>query len=145
MVLACGLLAASRPGPQAAPPPSAELAVRQLLDQQVAAWNRHDLEGYMAGYWRSPALTFYSGGTITRGFQPTLERYRRRYQGEGKEMGRLSFDEVVIEVAGPGVALARGRWRLEMRDGQQPRGLFTVVLRQLDEGWRIVHDHSSAE
>ena len=139
------MLAAAGPALRAAPPPPPEVAVRQLLDEQVAAWNRGDLEGYMAGYWRSPELTFYSGGTITRGFAPTLERYRRRYQGAGNEMGRLSFDEVAVEVIGPGAALARGRWRLERSDGKPLRGLFTVLLRKLDDGWRIVHDHSSAE
>jgi len=146
LALAIALLAAPGPGLQAAAqPPPTKLAVRQLLDEQVAAWNRHDLAGYMAGYWRSPELTFYSGGTVTRGFAPTLERYRQRYQGEGKEMGQLAFDEVVVEVLGPGAALARGRWRLERSNGKPLRGLFTVVLRKLDEGWRIVHDHSSAE
>ena len=47
----------------------ADKAVEQLLDSQVGAWNRKDLEGYMAGYWKSPKLTFYSGGTVTAGWQ----------------------------------------------------------------------------
>ena len=54
-------------------------AVRQVLDLQVAAWNRGDLEGYMAGYWKSEQLTFFSGGTVTRGWDATLARYRKRY------------------------------------------------------------------
>lgn len=120
-----------------------EAAVRRVLDEQVAAWNRKDLEGYMAGYWKSPDLLFFSGGTRTRGWQPTLERYRMRYQGEGKEMGTLSFAEVSVEVLGPAAALARGEWRLAMSGGKMLRGLFTVILRRFPEGWRIVHDHSS--
>ena len=32
-------------------------AVEQVLNRQVEAWNRHDLEGFMAGYWNSPAVT----------------------------------------------------------------------------------------
>ena len=88
--------------------------------------------------------TFFSGGTVTRGWQSTLERYRRRYQGEGKEMGTLVFADLAIQVLGPSVALARGEWRLKMSDGKELRGLFTVILRKQPEGWRIVHDHSSA-
>ncbi len=119
--------------------------IRAVLDSQVSAWNRGDLEGYMSGYWRSPNLTFFSGGTITRGWQPTLERYRKRYQGEGKEMGKLDFSDVEIEVLGAESALARGRWHLAMSGAKDVRGVFTVVLRKFPEGWRIVHDHSSAE
>ncbi|HVP14013.1 MAG TPA: hypothetical protein VMS88_00635, partial [Terriglobales bacterium] len=61
-------------------------AVREVLDEQVAAWNRGDLAGYMRGYWKSDSLTFYGGGEITHGWQVTFDRYRRRYQSEGREM-----------------------------------------------------------
>ncbi len=117
--------------------------VRRVLDAQVAAWNKKDLEGYMAGYWRSPELTFFSGGTITRGWQATLERYRKRYQSEGREMGTLSFDEPTIDLAGDAAAVVRGRWRLQLGGGKSADGLFTVIFRKLADGWRIVHDHSS--
>src|SRR5689334_82918 len=90
----------------------AERAVRLVLADQVAAWNRGDLEGYMAGYWRSPQLTFYAGGSVTTGWDETLARYRRRYQGEGKAMGTLNFANLQVEVLGPSAALARGRWVL---------------------------------
>ena len=118
-------------------------AVRQLLDKQVAAWNQHDLEGFMAGYWKSPELTFFSGGTVTTGWQPTLERYRKRYQVEGHEMGRLRFTDIRVDLLGVGAALVRGGWELKLSSGKQPHGLFTLVLRKLPEGWRVVHDHSS--
>jgi len=122
---------------------SSEAAVRAVLDEQVAAWNRGDLEGFMAGYWNSPDLVFQSGANRTQGWQATLERYRRRYQGEGKEMGRLRFDELEVQVVGPEAAFVRGRWRLVMKDGTEPNGLFTLLLRRIDGAWRIVHDHTS--
>src|SRR3954463_5610445 len=91
-----------------------ESEIRSVLDTQVAAWNRHDLPSYMAGYWKSEALTFYSGGTITTGWQKTLERYQSRYQSEGKEMGKLDFNELTVELLGPKAGIARGRWHLAM-------------------------------
>lgn len=124
---------------------AAEVGVRALLEEQAAAWNRGDLEGYMGGYWRSPALTFYAGGTVTSGWGPTLERYRRRYQGVGRAMGHLVFDEVQVEILGDSAALARGRWRLRFAEDKHSRGLFTVLLRRSPQGWRVVHDHSSSE
>ena len=119
-------------------------AVRAVLDAQVAAWNRGDLEGFMAGYWRSPELVFCSGASVTKGWDATLARYRQRYQAEGREMGRLRFDSIEVLPLGPDAAFARGAWRLQLRDGKQPNGLFTLVLRRLDGAWRIVHDHTSS-
>jgi beta-aspartyl-peptidase (threonine type) len=119
-------------------------AVRAVLDAQVEAWNRGDLEGFMAGYWRSPELVFCSGATLTKGWQATLEGYRKRYQAEGREMGRLRFDAVEVLPMGPDAAAARGAFRLRMSDGQEPHGLFTLLLRRIDGAWRIVHDHASS-
>ncbi len=84
-----------------------EAAIRKVLEDQVASWNRHDLEGFMAGYWKSPELTFFSGGTITRGWQPTLERYRQRYQSAGAEMGTLEFSSISVQMLGPEAAFVR--------------------------------------
>jgi ketosteroid isomerase-like protein len=119
-------------------------AVRRLLAEQVEAWNRGDLEGFMKGYWRSDSLSFYSGGSVTRGWQTTLDRYRKRYQAEGREMGTLAFDLHDVALPARGLALVRGGWTLKMKDSE-PHGLFTLVLRWFpDAGWRVVHDHSSA-
>ena len=119
--------------------------IKALLDTQVAAWNKHDLDGYMAGYWKSDQLTFFGGGTVTNGWQATLDRYKRRYQGDGKEMGTLSFTDLQVEMLGKTVAMARGGWHLQMTGGKELKGLFTVILKKLPEGWRIVHDHSSMD
>ncbi len=119
-------------------------AVRAVLDAQVEAWNRGDLEGFMAGYWRSPELVFCSGATLTKGWEATLERYRKRYQSEGREMGKLRFDSVEVMLLGPDAAAARGAFWLRMSDGKEPHGLFTLLLRQKDGAWRIVHDHTSS-
>ena len=127
------------------PDAAAATAVRAVLAAQVAAWNRGDLEGYMAGYWRSPDLVFFSNGQETRGWQATLDRYRARYQGSGQQMGTLDFPVLDVLTLGPESAVARGRWRLKMADGKELTGMTTVVFRKLREGWRIVHDHSSAD
>jgi beta-aspartyl-peptidase (threonine type) len=127
----------------AAPPAAADQAIRQVLTDQAAAWNRGDLDGFMAGYWRDPNLTFFSEGTVTRGWDATIERYRKRYKSEGKEMGKLTFSELDVQVLGDDAAVVRGRWGLEL-SSSKPGGLFTLLFRKKAEGWRIVHDHTSA-
>ena len=132
-------------GPGTGRSESATRAIRTVLDRQVADWNKGDLEGFLAGYWNSPKVVFQSGGQRYDGWEAMRDRYRRRYQAEGKAMGRLAFSSLEIEPLGPEAFLARGGWRLTMPDGAKPGGLFTVIFRKFPEGWKIVHDHTSAE
>jgi beta-aspartyl-peptidase (threonine type) len=129
-------------------PPSRNLApadreaIRQVLERQAAAWNAGELEAFMEGYWRSPELTFFSGKEPQHGWEATLERYRKRYQAPEKEMGHLTFSDLVIEETGPHTAWVRGRWQVETSK-ETLGGLFTLIFKRLPEGWRIVHDHTS--
>jgi beta-aspartyl-peptidase (threonine type) len=142
LILVLGTACAAMPEPE--PAPDAVKDVRAVVTAQIDAWNRGDLEGYMAGYWKSPDLVFFSNGTETRGWQPTLDRYRARYQAEGRRMGTLDFPRLDIVTLGPDAAMVRGRWHLKMPDGTESSGMTSVIFRKLPEGWRIVHDHSSA-
>jgi beta-aspartyl-peptidase (threonine type) len=120
-------------------------AVRAVLERQVADWNRGDLDAFLGGYWTSPKVVFQTGGQRIEGWEAMRRRYHQRYRAEGRAMGRLEFSALEIEPLGPEAVLARGRWRLTMPDGTRPGGLFTVIFRRLPEGWKIVHDHTSAE
>ena len=124
--------------------PDAVAEVKAVWTAQADAWNRGDLDGFMAGYWKSPDLVFFSNGTETRGWQETLDRYRASYQAEGKHMGTLDFPQLDFKVLGTEAVLTRGRWRLKMPDGKEVTGMTSVLFQKLPEGWRIVHDHSSA-
>jgi beta-aspartyl-peptidase (threonine type) len=123
----------------------ARAAIRKVMEEQQAAWNRHDLEGFMAGYWNSPELTFFSGAHESKGWQAALDRYKKNYQGAGHEMGKLEFANLRIEMLGPEAAFVRGEFHLTMPDGKTPHGLFTLIFREFPEGWKIVHDHSAGE
>jgi len=118
-------------------------AIRKVMNAQVAAWNKGDLEGYMDGYWRSPDLEFYSGTTITKGWDATLERYKKRYQQGGNEMGKLDFSELAIHTNPSDIAWVTGKWHLKMKDGSDRGGLFTLIFRKTATGWKITHDHTS--
>mgnify|MGYP001820521383 CR=1 FL=1 len=108
----------------------------------VEGWNRGDIEGFMGQYWQSADLRFASGGTVSFGWQTVLDRYKKRYP-DRKTMGHLVFSDLDVRLLGDEAALAFGRWTLE-REGDAPTGLFTLVLKRLPEGWRIVHDHTSS-
>jgi ketosteroid isomerase-like protein len=135
----CALLA---PQQTAGNTEAARKAIVQVLSDQIEAWNKGDLKGFMAGYQRSPDITFYSGGTIHKGWDTVLERYQKKYQGEGKEMGMLTFPEITVEVLSADSAVVRGRFELKTSK-DMPSGLFTLIFRKTPQGWRIVHDHTS--
>jgi ketosteroid isomerase-like protein len=58
-------------------------------------------------------------------------------------MGTLTFSDLEIEQLGPNSAVALGRWELK-RASDSLYGRFTLILRKTPDGWRIVHDHTSA-
>src|SRR6187402_592416 len=87
--------------------------VEAVLKAQAEAWNRGDLEGFMATYWKDERLSFYSGDTVTKGWQATLDRYRKRYQAEGKEMGKLTFTLHETELLGTDAAVVKAAFELK--------------------------------
>jgi ketosteroid isomerase-like protein len=116
-------------------------AIRVLLDAQAAAWNRGDIESFMAGYARSPETTFVSGDEVTHGWQTVRDRYAKKYNNREK-MGTLIFSSLTITPLCADTAIVLGSWRLQRKD-DQPHGKFTLLFRKLPEGWRIVLDHTS--
>ena len=117
-------------------------AVRKVIEEQAAAWNRGDVEGYMEGYAREDSTTFVSGGAVTRGWQTVLDRYKQSYDTREK-MGALEFSELEFKPLSPFYIMASGRWRLT-RAADSPYGRFTLIFRRTNAGWRIVHDHTSS-
>jgi beta-aspartyl-peptidase (threonine type) len=121
-----------------------EKEIRAVLNAQDEAWNRGDLEGFMEGYWIDERLLFCSGDTVTRGWKAALERYRKRYKAEGKEMGKLTFSDLEFLDQTDRLAVVRGRFHLTLSKGAS-EGLFTLLFRPIDGKWRIVYDHTSAK
>jgi len=120
-----------------------EQGIKHVLLSQVEAWNKGNIEGFMQGYWNSPDLTFISGSDITKGWEPTLERYRKNYQQGGNEMGYLEFQDLTIDLLSRRAAVVTGRWGLTMSTGKHPHGFFTLVFKRMPGGWKIVQDHTS--
>lgn len=135
----CRMPACGRTTP---PPLAAEEAIRIVLQQQADDWNDGSIERFMQGYAKRDDIRFASGGDVQRGWQPVFDRYVKKY-GDRAAMGRLTFSDVEVTPLSPDAALVLGRWRLQ-RAADEPSGLFTLVFRKFPEGWRIVHDHTSA-
>ena len=114
--------------------------IRAVLDAQVAAWNRGDVDEYMAGYARNDD-TMFVGAEVTRGWTKVRDRYKAKYDTRAK-MGTLTFSDVDLRPFGKDDVVVTGAWKLT-RDADTPHGRFTLIFHRLKEGWRIVYDHSS--
>jgi len=119
----------------------AEAAIKKVMDDQTAAWNRGDIDGFMAGYWKSEKLTFISGTNVTRGWQATHDRYKKSYNTREK-MGELTFSDLEFTLLGNDAAVVLGTWSVK-RTADNPNGKFTLTFRKFKEGWRIIMDHTS--
>jgi ketosteroid isomerase-like protein len=119
-----------------------ETEIRAVMAAQVSAWNRGDIDGFMNGYARSPATEFVSGDRLTHGWQTVRDRYQKKYDSREK-MGTLTFSELKMTRLSSDAALLIGRWKLARKE-DKPHGRFTLLFRRTSDGWRIVHDHTSA-
>lgn len=125
-----------------------EKAIRDRLEQQAEAWNRFDLEGFMDGYWRSDELVFESiakdgKSSITRGWQPTLDRYKKRYDTPEK-IGRLAFSDLDVKMTGRDTAIVKGRYEVVQRDARLT-GSFVLDMRRMDGKWYVTRDRTTGD
>ena len=116
--------------------------IRTVLQAQQDAWNRGDIDAFMNGYSRSNETVFVSGNDVERGWQKVLDRYKKKYSDRAK-MGTLTFSNLEITPLSNDSAVVLGSWELK-RANDQPHGRFTLIFRRFPEGWRIIHDHTSA-
>ncbi len=125
-------------------PADQEAAIRSVLEEQVEAWNNADLEAFMETYVKSEDLRFSSGGTVRRGWEDTKRRYYESYPSK-EAMGRLEFEEFAVKPLSSQWAEVHGRYRL-YREGDygNATGLFTILMENTPDGWKILHDHTSA-
>jgi len=122
---------------------STDRSIRAVLASQQAAWNRGDIPAFLEGYWNSPELTFAGSDGIVRGYDGVLARYRKSYPDK-KTMGELDFSGLEIRPLGLQAALVLGHWHLK-RHADELGGVFSLVFQRFPDGWRIVHDHTSAQ
>jgi uncharacterized protein (TIGR02246 family) len=138
-LLVLALTVASSSWAQMAP----EAAIRHLLDQQTVDWNRGDVDAFMKGYEDSPDTTFV-GQTVQYGYATIRDRYQKLYASQAA-MGKLTFTHLAIRVLDSGYAIATGNFHLERTSagGGNADGIFSLLLKQEAQGWKIILDHSN--
>jgi len=117
-------------------------AINRVLHSQQDAWNRGDVDAFLVGYWQSPELTFSGSSGVSRGWDGVLARYKKSYPDRAA-MGQLDFSGLEFRFLGADAALVLGQWHLKREQGDIG-GVFTLVWQRFPNGWKIIHDHTSA-
>jgi uncharacterized protein (TIGR02246 family) len=139
-----------RGGPAVLAQSADETAIRTVIAAQAMAWNRGDVTAFMQGYEDSPDTTFVGAGTVRKGFEPILDRYRHAYSTKA-QMGTLTFSNIVVRLlpASCGAteyAAVTGNFHLDRtQKGKAARndGVFSLIWHKSPQGWKIVLDHTS--
>jgi uncharacterized protein (TIGR02246 family) len=120
-----------------------EAAIRHLLEQQSVDWNRGDVDAFMTGYEDSPDTTFV-GQTVQYGYATIRDRYQKLYASPAA-MGKLTFTDLAVRVLDCGHGIATGNFHLERTaaGGGDADGIFSLLLKQEPQGWKIILDHSN--
>jgi len=116
-------------------------SIKAILDNQISAWNKGDLDAFMVGYLHSDSLVFIGKSGPTYGYNNTLLNYKKNYPDTSR-MGKLRFDIVSMKPLNANHYFVIGKWYLTRSVGNL-NGVFTLVLSKTKEGWKIIADHSS--
>ena len=139
----CASVAQARtPGAASDERASDRTAIVKILEAQQDHWNRGNVDAFLEGYWHSPDLTFSGSGGIARGWDGVRARYKKNYPDRAA-MGHLDFSGLEFRFLGKDAALVLGHWHLARAQGDIG-GVFSLVWQRFPEGWRIIHDHTSA-
>ena len=118
-----------------------EKHIREMLSVQTEAWNRGDIEGFMQTYWKSDSLMFIGKNGVKRGWQETLNNYKKGYP-DSAAMGKLSFDIIKVEKLSSEYYYVVGKWMLKRSIGDLS-GHYDLLLKKIKGQWVIIADHSS--
>ncbi|PNQ75135.1 DUF4440 domain-containing protein [Hanstruepera neustonica] len=118
-----------------------EIAIRKVMQEQQDAWNNYDIEGFMQGYWKSDSLQFYSRGYITKGWQQTLDNYKKNYTSK-EQTGQLTFKLNAISPIETGSYYIMGEYHLKRTVGDA-QGEFIIIFKKIDGQWKIIADMST--
>jgi len=118
-------------------------AILKVMKNQEIAWSTNDLEGFMEGYFKSDSLKFYGKNGLTKGWQQTLDNYKKGYPTKDHS-GTLSFEITDISPIENQSYWVMGSYFLSRNVGDA-NGVFIVIFKKIKDEWKIIADMSCGE
>ena len=115
-------------------------AILEIMDLQQKSWSKHDLKGFMKGYWKSDSLKFYGSNGVTLGWNKTLVNYKKGYP-TSDHSGTLQFKINDISRINDGAYFVMGEYHLTRNVGDA-NGIFMIIFKKINGEWKIIADTS---
>lgn len=118
------------------------VAVNKMLDDQIEAWNRGDLDAYMnISYPKSDSIMMIGHNRVVWGWNNIYKVYQRGFP-DTAAMGKLSFEISYMKQLSPEYYFVVGKFIVE-RATNPLSGHFDILLKKIDGKWYIISDHSA--
>ncbi|CAN5363493.1 hypothetical protein BH18ACI2_BH18ACI2_22610 [soil metagenome] len=130
---------------QAASP--AARAVRGVFETLLDGIREADVEEVMSVYWNSPQLLiFNNNGTVTKSWEQVKANRASLYPNVKNV--EVEVRDVRVQMNGRDTAIVTALWRQAQDYKGTPEtstGRMTLVFRLINNGWKVVHTHTSPE
>jgi len=117
-------------------------AIKEVLFKQARDWSTASIDAFMDGYEKSENLLFVGENGMVKGWQQTLDGYKKRYPTKD-HTGNLTFEVIDVQPINSGAYILVGKFFLK-RNMNNTSGIFTLVFKNIDGKWKIISDHTSA-
>jgi hypothetical protein len=115
--------------------------IANLIEQQFAAWNRRDIDGYMKPFWVSPKLIFAVEGEVWTGWDQVKANLLQQYS-DPERMGNSLLERLQTSIVSAETAMSVEWWSITF-GVTKVRGFTTSVWHRFPVGWRIIQGHTS--
>jgi hypothetical protein len=120
-----------------------QLAVVKIVLAQESAWNRGDLDGFLAEFKDAPDTQAVLGNRAV-GTAEIHNAFHINYPNR-ESMGLIAYSDVQARELGENFALATGKYHLERskKFGGSADGTFTEVMEKTPKGWQIIFNETT--
>jgi Domain of unknown function (DUF4440) len=146
------LAAACHKGPKVevdpAPPSLDPQRLTEVLEAQfqrsAADWNAGNLRGFMSDYANDSTTMYRAGPRFEYGFAWIENHYAPLFVS-GARRDSLRFESFAARPLGTTYALVTARYVLYRNGVTSSSGLFSLVMQERTDGWKIILDHTSSD
>jgi len=111
------------------------------INRQYKAWIDHDIDGYLAAFWRSPFLIYIIDSTIVVGWDEVSQFARSQYP-DWNDSGTPVLENLDVNTIDSDTAITLEVWTIKFK-AYSIHGNTSSTWRKMSEGWRIVEAHTS--
>lgn len=119
---------------------SKETAIITAMKNSENDWNNGDLDAFMKMYTGTSTMMMPSGPV---GLGAIRDLYQNHYFNGKMPKQQLHYDELKVTLLGENYALLTGKFILSGNNLPERSGRYSLVMIYTNEGWKILHDHSS--